>query len=24
MIHHIDNELTLRGLLLVHKRNTAS
>jgi type III pantothenate kinase len=24
MIHHIDNELTLRGLLLVHQRNTVS
>ncbi|QQP92121.1 type III pantothenate kinase [Skermanella sp. TT6] len=24
MIHHIDNELTLRGLLLVHQRNMAS
>lgn len=23
MIHHVDNELTMRGLLLVHKRNTA-
>lgn len=22
MIHHVDNELTMRGLLLVHKRNT--
>ncbi|MCW2247568.1 type III pantothenate kinase [Azospirillum fermentarium] len=23
MIHHVDNELTMRGLLLVHKRNRA-